>query len=322
MSRNLALSGKRAELRTGGDLDVLWLDTFLRVNPETIAAGGWSTSAPHVQPMRTLGEGSFLVSATQRGTGGKNGIVDHENALFAAETGATTPLTSAERIGIWDSLGFNLDGKTPGAWMPAEMIKDPTFTVGKSHLVAWPVYGQFPAQMMAQAFTVTSVDQFNMPTVQPIASGPLTITVKDATAQRNVALGPVAADFSQTTPIANYSLNLQTQAPQGTYTVFVDATVNGTALQATFVVANIPFNQTGLGGTDLAFPGQYLIAIDGQGNANGGSLTVTRGTVVWSMQGFAIVQPDSTGTFDVTGPSGTSHTYTAPGPWARFIPVQ
>ena len=30
----------------------------------------------------------------------------------------------------------------------------------------------------------------------------------------------------------------------------------------------------------------------------------------------------ATGTFDVTGPSGTSHTYTAPAPWARFIPVE
>ncbi|HEU5407836.1 MAG TPA: hypothetical protein VFU48_08710 [Nitrospira sp.] len=79
---------------------------------------------------------------------------------------------------------------------------------------------------------------------------------------------------------------------------------------------------TGLGGTDLAFPGQYLLAIDSQGNANGGSLTVTRGTVVSSMKGFAIVKPDTTETFDVTGPSGTQYTYTAPGPWARFIPVE
>ncbi|HEU5407837.1 MAG TPA: hypothetical protein VFU48_08715, partial [Nitrospira sp.] len=69
--------------------------------------------------------------------------------------------------------------------------------------------------------------------------GPLTITVKDATPQHNVVLGPIAADFSQTSAIANYSLNLQNQAPQGTYTVIVDATVNGTPLQSQFVVANI-----------------------------------------------------------------------------------
>jgi hypothetical protein len=143
--------------------------------------------------------------------------------------------------------------------------------------------------------------------------------VRDA--KGNVVLGPISADFSQTTAIANYSLNLQTKVPQGTYTVFVDATVGGTALESSFVVANIPFAQTGLGSNDLAFPGQYLVAVDGAGNANGGNLSVTRGSVVWSMPGFAIVQPDSSGTFDVTGPSGTKHTYTAPKPWARFIPV-
>lgn len=321
IARHLALAGTRPDLRDGGSLSVIWLDTFLRSDPETIAAGGHSTSAAHAQPSLTLGEGSYLIGASQIGSNGVNGIIEHENALFAAETGVTTPLTASERIAIWDSLGFNLDGKTPGAWMSAEMIKDPPFTIGKSHLIAWPVYGQFPAQMMAQALKVTNVDQFNMPTVQPITSGPLTITVKDATPQHNVVMGPIQADFSQTSGIANYNLNLQTQAPQGTYTVIVDASVNGAALQSKFVAANIPFNQTGLGGTDLAFPGQYLIAIDSQGNANNGSLTVTRGTVVWSMPGFAIVKPDSTGTFDVTGPSGMQHTYTAPAPWARFIPV-
>ena len=108
----------------------------------------------------------------------------------------------------------------------------------------------------------------------------------------------------------------------GNYTVSVAATVNGTALQQSFVVANIPFAETGLGTPGLTFPGQYLIAVDSQGNANNGTLKVTRGSVVWSMTGFAIVQPDSTGTFDVTGPSGVSHTYTAPKPWARFIPVE
>jgi len=135
-------------------------------------------------------------------------------------------------------------------------------------------------------------------------------------------------DFSQTTDIANYSLNLQNKLPQRTYctvTVTVDATVNGTALQQSFVVAVIPSAETGLSNnlTDLVSPGQYLVAVDGQANANGGTLTVTRGKLVCSMTGFAIAKSnDGTGTFDVTGPSGVSHTYTDPSPWARFIPVQ
>ncbi len=61
-----------------------------------------------------------------------------------------------------------------------------------------------------------------------------------------------------------------------------------------FVVANIPFAETGLGTPGLTFPGQYLVAVDSQGNADNGTLNVTRGSVVWSMTGFAIVQPDST----------------------------
>jgi len=90
-------------------------------------------------------------------------------------------------------------------------------------------------------------------------------------------------------------------------------------------IGHIPFDKTGVGTNDLSFHGQYLVAVDSAGNANGGSLTVTRGSVVpltTSIPGFAIVKPDSTGTFDVIGPSGTKHTYTAPAPWARFIPVE
>jgi hypothetical protein len=328
IARNLAVSLKRPELRSGGDLSVLWLDTFRRIDPEIIAAGGWSASSAHVQPMRTFGEGSFLLAATQKGTDGLNGIIEHENTLFAAESGATIPplLTADDRIRIWDSLSFHLDGQTPGAWMSQEMIQDPDFTpeIGKPQLIAWPVYPQFPAQMMAQAFVVVSDDPSTQPIVQPITSGPLTITVKDATPQQKAIL-TIQADLSQTTEIANYTPSLQTRLPQGTYTVFVDATINGTALESKFTVAVIPFDKTGLGTDDLNFPGQYLIAVDSVGNANGGALKVTRGTLVWStpgIPGFAIVKPDSTGTFDVVGPSGTSHTYTAPAPWARFIPVE
>jgi hypothetical protein len=321
VARSLALSGKRPESKSGGDLDVLWLDTFRRIDPEIIAAGGWiTTSAPHNQPMLTLGEGIFLLAATQKDAAGDNGMVEHENALFAAETDATASLTADERVRIWDSLGFHLDGQTPGAWMPQEMIQDSDFTpfIGKPQLIAWPIDPQFPAQMMAQAFVIQSDNPSFQPIVQPITSGPLTISVKDAAG--HVVLTK-SADFSQTADIGGYTPNLQ-NLPQGTYTVFVDAMVNSTALEQHFVVANIPFDKTGLGGSDLTFPGQYLVAVDSAGNANGGILNVTRGHVVYSAPGVAIVKPDSSGTFDVTGPSGTKHTYTAPEPWARFIPVE
>jgi CARDB len=330
--RVLALSGKGTAPKTGGDTNMLSMDTLRAVDPEAITAASWiQTSAAYFQPVMSIGEGSFLLSRSRTGANGLNGLVEHENAIFAAEFATYTgqPLTPTDRIRVWDSTGLMFDGQSAGQWMSPAMIQDSVFIVGKPHLVAWPVYPQFPAQMMAQAFLVTGVtpsinptEPGGIPTVQAVSSGPLTITVRDATTQHNAVLGPIQADFSQTTGIANYNLNLQTQAPQGTYTVYVNATVNGTALQQSFVVANIPFAKTGLGGTDLMFPGQYLVAVDGQGHANNGSLTVTRGSVVWSMTGFAIVQPDSTGTFDVTGPSGTKHTYTAPGKWARFIPVE
>jgi hypothetical protein len=323
IARSLALSGKRSELRTGGDLPLLWLDTFRRDNPETVAAGGWiTTSGAHVQPMRTLGEAVYLLASTQEGAGGDNGIIEHENALFAAESNATQPLIAAERIQIWDSLGFELDGQATGAWMPPEMIEDPDFTVGKPHLIAWPVLPQLPTQMMAQALVVESDDPSFQPVVQAITSGPLTITVGDNTPQQNIVLGPIQADFSETSGISNYSVPWPNPVPQGTFTVSVDATVNGTSLHTHFVIANIPFQYTGVGSDDLAFPGQYVIAVDNEGKANGGSLNVTRGTVVWSMKGLAIVKPDSTGTFDVIGPAGLKRTYTAPEPWARFIPVE
>jgi len=325
--RDLALAAKDAP-RTGGDDRVLWMDILRRFDPEILAAGGWSSSAPHVQPEQSLGEAVYLLTASRPVAGGINGLIEHENAYFAAVPFPTpqNPPSPEDRIKIWDSLSYHLDGQTPGSWMPSEMIQDPDFTpeIGKPKLIAWPEYPQFPAQMMAQAFTITGTDGFNHPTVQPVASGPLTITVKDATPLHK-ALLTIPADFSETTGIANFTPNLQNQLAAGTYTVFVDATVNSTALESKFTIAVIPFDKTGLGTNDLNFPGQYLIAVDSAGNANGGSLTVTRGSVVpltTSIPGFAIVKPDSTGTFDVIGPSGTKHTYTAPTPWARFIPVE
>lgn len=319
--RSLGIAGKDAP-KNGGDDRMLWMDTLRRVDPEILAAGGWSSSGPHVQPEQSLGEAVYLLTASRPVTAGVNGLIEHENAYFAAVPFPTTqnPPSPADRIKIWDSLSYHLDGQTPGAWMPSEMIQDPDFTptIGTPQLIAWPEYPQFPAQMMVQAFVVTGTDGFNHPTVQPVTSGPVTITVKDTTGQTVLTLTP---DLSETAQIAGYTPNLQTALPQGTYTVFANATVNGTPLESKFVIANIPFDKTGLGTNDLSFPGQYLVAVDSSGNANGGTLTATRGTLVWSMPGLAIVNPDSTGTFDITGPSGTSHTYTAPTPWARFIPV-
>jgi hypothetical protein len=104
--------------------------------------------------------------------------------------------------------------------------------------------------------------------------------------------------------------------------VFINATIDSTALQQKFVVAVMPRNLTGVDSKDLAFPGHYLVAVDSEGNANAGSLNVTRGAVVYSALGLSIVKPDSDGTFDVTGPSGAHHTYTAREPWARFVPVE
>lgn len=40
---------------------------------------------------------------------------------------------------------------------------------------------------------------------------------------------------------------------------------------------------------DLKFLGQYFVELDSEGNANGDTLKIARGTAVWSMQGFAIV---------------------------------
>ncbi len=181
--------------------------------------------------------------------------------------------------------------------------------------------------MVAQAFIVNDIRSSNnptetggIPTVVPVTSGPLTITVKNA--QGTIAMAPIHADLSQTSQVVSYPIDLSS-LDQGTYTVLVEATINSTPLESHFTVANkIPSNLTGTSPDDLNFQGHYIIAVDSQGNANGGTLTVTRGSVVWSMPGFKIVKPDSTGTFEVTGPSGTPHTYTSPDPWARFIPVE
>jgi len=139
--------------------------------------------------------------------------------------------------------------------MPSEMIQDPDFTpeIRKPQLIAWPEYPQFPAQMMVQAFVVTGTDGFNHPTVQPVTSGPVTITVKDTAGHTALTLTP---DLSETAEIAGYTPNLQTALAQGTFTVFANATINGTPLEAKFVIANIPSDKTGLGTNDLSFPGQ------------------------------------------------------------------
>ena len=321
----LALAGKDAPKR-GGETEMLWFDTIRHDDPETVAAGSYGVggSGAYFQPTMGIGEGSFLLARSQTGTDGVNGLVAHEIAIFAAEfaTKDGPPLSADDRRRAWDVTGILLDGQSAGGWMPQGMIADPIFT-NKAHLIAWPVLPQFSSQMMVQAFVVTGTDGSNHPIGEAVTSGPVTITVKDTTGHPVLTLKP---DLSQTVEIGGYTPNLQTinQGAYSPYTVFANATINGTPLESKFTIANIPSNLAGLNGA--AFPGQYAIAVDSAGNANGGNLAVTRGSVVWSMPGFAIVKPDSTGTFDVTGPPGTKHTYTAPiigqTTWARFIPVE
>jgi len=328
VSRILALMNTRADLTDGGTGSMLQFDLFRSFDAVPIAAGFWSNFPPFEQAERNLGEAAYLLAGSQMGTGGSNAVVEHENALFAAETGATAPLTAQGRIQLWDSISANLDRKTLGAWMPSEMIHDPDFSLMQNQqpkLIAWPIVPQFPAQMVAQGLIVTKADQFNQPTVTTITSGPLTITVKDI--QGAVVVGPISTDFAKTFDAANpFLLGLQNKTV-GTYTVNVNANINGTALHTNFAVGNITLSCIGALNA-LNVPINYLVAVDTAGNAVNGTLTVTRGTSVWPtvcgtpISGFLVVKPDATGTFDVTGPSGTPHTYTAIDPWARFIPVE
>src|SRR5947207_1861448 len=154
--------------------------------------------------MLTLGEGSYLLAASQTGAHGVGGIVEHENALFAADSVTTSPLSAAQRRQVWNATGITLDAKSAGAWMPTDMIQAPTLIAGQTFLYAWPVNPQFPAQMMAQALVVQSNDPATQPVVLAIASGPLTITVRDIHGQ--VVLAPISADFADTSGIANYVL--------------------------------------------------------------------------------------------------------------------
>jgi len=328
VSRALALTGKRKDLPDGGTGSMLQFDLFRSFDAVPIAAGFWSSFPPFEQAERNLGEAAYLLAGSQIGTSGSNAVVEHENALFATETAATAPLTGQERIQPWDSMSANLDRKTLGAWLPSEMIQDPDFSLMQNQqpkLIAWPIVPQFPAEMVAQVSIVTKADPFNQPTVTTITSGPLTITVKDV--QGAVVLGPIPTDFAKTFNTANpFPLGLQNKAV-GIYTVNVDANIKGTALHTNFAVGNITLSCIGaVNALNVSF--SYLVAVDSAGNAVNGTLTVTRGTTIWPTEcgtpisGFLVVKPDATGTFDVTGPSGTPHTYTAIDPWARFIPVE
>jgi hypothetical protein len=181
--QSLASNGGNA-LKGGGSLEMLWFDNIRRADPETVSAGSWSDPA-HFQPEMAIGEGSLLLAFTQKLSDGTNGLVAHENAIFDAEfaTYTASPLTADDRIRAWDSTGIMLDGQSAGQWMPVEMIQDSNFTQDTPHLIAWPVNPQFPAQMMAQALVVKATtpsddptEPGGIPTVEPIASGPLTIT--------------------------------------------------------------------------------------------------------------------------------------------------
>jgi hypothetical protein len=153
-----------------------------------------------------LGEVAYLLTASRPVAGGINGLIEHENAYFAAVPFPTpqNPPSPEDRIKIWDSLSYDLDGQTLGSWIPSEMIQDPDFTpeIRKPQLIAWPEYPQFPAQMMVEAFVVTGTHGFNHPTVQPVTSGPVTITVKDTAGHTALTLTP---DLSETAEIAGYT---------------------------------------------------------------------------------------------------------------------
>jgi hypothetical protein len=126
---------------------------------------------------------AFLVTGTSGSL--SHSAIEHENALFAAESTGNSPpqLSTDDRIRIWDSLGIYIDDRTAGAWMPVDMVQTTDFTpkLHQPQLLASPVQPRFPTALVAQAFVVISDDHTKHPVVNAISSGALTITVKDAT---------------------------------------------------------------------------------------------------------------------------------------------
>ncbi len=146
--RDLAMIRPGSAPKNGGASDMLWFDTLRRADPVTIAAASWiQVSAAYFQSEMSMGEGSLLLAHSQTGAGNANGLVAHENAIFAAEfaTDLAHPLTPTDRRRVWDSTNIILDGQSAGGWMPEEIIDDPVFTK-RPHLIAWPGIPQFPVK--------------------------------------------------------------------------------------------------------------------------------------------------------------------------------
>ncbi len=319
----LTLAGKRDAVsfgNPGGRDAVLNFDTY-RLQLSDLADLNVS---PWTTPREAFGEAAYVILGTRLGSGQAPTVKPYEEALFAALNAKQSSLTATESATVLDSLGVNIDGASAGQfWMTLGiMFQNPTPNMGVK-LIAYTTQPQDPNWLVVQAFKVDAAGS-----ASPINSGAINIVVKDGSGTQ---VAQFSTDLAQTgNPSSPFPLDLRSKLPTGApYTIIVDASGIGALKPRILPVAIAPLNLVGSGpGLPPSFPGDYLIAADAAGNALNSNFTVTGGSIVWpnpgslTATGFAIVKPNSTGTLDVTGPSGATHTYSLPDPWARFISVE
>ena len=282
------------------------LDTLARYKDPMALAG--NRYLPGYSPFQIAGEGFYKLLI---GPKGFPTFAAYEEALFTAMN---------ENGGLLSPAAFQsflnqavIDSEGAGDWC---MSRFPVFfgmpaSASGTGFIAWTITPNNPFALTAQAFveSITNGDS----SATPIASGKVVLGVTNTTGAQ---VASFTTDLANTSAMENpFVMNLQNTLATGVYNLLVSATANGQTLMSEMpiIVPSSTFN-----GSLPNAPGIYGILVDGNGNAMGGSLAVSEGTVVNSGNGFAIIEVGASGEATVNG-----RRFTAPQIGSRvvFVPA-
>lgn len=227
----------------------------------------------------------------------------YNEALFAA-VNANNGLLSSTQFQAFLNQGAAIDGMGAGDWCAkyhSVFISMPPAAAAQTgtKFIYWPLFSNDPYSFIGQAWTVSADPSGNLSTAT-IASGEVDISVTDLS---GTTAKSFKTDLSATTDANNpFVMNLTGTVLPGAYTL--SATAQGVTIQMPIIVPKSAVLRL----ADTV----YAVLMDANGNAKGGTLTVSGGTLLDSGNGYAIVKADATGTVVMNG-----QTFTVPATGSR-----
>jgi hypothetical protein len=201
-----------------------------------------------------------------------------------------------------------IDNQRPSEWVSRFPAMTEWRLSGKTTFATMTLWSDVrPSAFLAKLGTPSS----------PIGDVPVAISIKDVNQQEVLTVnGTTSKD--NVGFITSPSLGT---LPSGAYTYTAQASLDGTTYTEKHVFVIVPREYSDFRNP----PGLFLVTVDTDGNAIGGSLGVTDGTIIDHWPGVIIVDANPPNvipaSITVKTADDVSHTFTQPRPWTRVIPI-